>query len=241
MSCASCPLGHGEGLSERPQPALADLLHQLSECDDCPLTHGHACSAAEGAELVRLLRDAAQQHRQDLRALKKAANTIRELGESSRKANERVDKLEAMQKESMRQADSELSAKMEQLTRQQAAIMEMSTPTIEVMDGVLVLPIIGTLDDARARILSDTLLGEIIRVRARYAILDLTGVSALDGRTARILSAIASAVRLLGARVMLTGIRPQVAQELIALGEDIAQLQTARTLKDALRQTGLRK
>ena len=66
-------------------------------------------------------------------------------------------------------------------------------------------------------------------------------MSALDGRTARILSAIASAVRLLGACVMLTGIRPQVAQELIALGEDIAQLQTARTLKDALRQTGLRK
>ena len=161
MSCASCPLGHGEGLSERPQPALADLLHQLSECDDCPLTHGHA-APRKAPSFVRLLRDAAQQHRQDLRALKKAANTIRELGESSRKANERVDKLEAMQKESMRQADSELSAKMEQLTRQQAAIMEMSTPTIEVMDGVLVLPIIGTLDDARARILSDTLLGEII-------------------------------------------------------------------------------
>jgi rsbT co-antagonist protein RsbR len=184
---------------------------------------------------VQLLREAATLLRHERRAQKKAQNTVQELTEAAYRASERVEKLEAVQKESMRQADSELKTKMQLLAQKQAAILALSTPTIEVMDGVLALPIIGTLDDDRVSILTESLLAEIIRVRARWAILDLTGVSALDGRTARILSTVASAVRLLGARVMLSGIRSQVAQELVNLGQDIASLKTARTLKDALR------
>ena len=241
MGCTRCPLEPGKEHATGVAPTPVELLAQLADCDDCPLASSHPCSAQEGATLVQYLREAAVLRRNDQRALKKAQNTIRELSDAAHQATDRVEKLEAVQKESMRQADSELKAKMDLVARQQAAILAMSTPTIEVMDGVLALPIIGTLDDERAGILTDSLLGEIIRVRARWAILDLTGVSALDSRTARILSTVAGAVQLLGARVMLSGIRPQVAQELVSLGQDVASLQTARTLKDALRHCGFGK
>jgi len=231
MSCAQCPLGSEAGLA-RP---VSELLAELADCDACPLTVAHACDATHGAQLVSLLRQSAQQLRKEQRALKKANNVIRELNDAARQAGERIEKLETLQKESLRQADSELQAKVDLVSRQQAAILALSTPTIEVMDGVLALPLIGTLDEQRAAVLTENLLSEIIRSRARYAILDLTGVSALDGRSSRLLGMVASAVRLLGARVLLSGIRPQVAQELVSTGQDVRSLLTTRTLKDALR------
>lgn len=231
MSCAQCPLGSEAGLA-RP---VSELLAELADCDACPLAVAHACDAAQGAQLVSLLRQSAQQLRKEQRALKKANNVIRELNDAARQASERIEKLEALQKESLRQADSELQAKVDLVSRQQAAILALSTPTIEVMDGVLALPLIGALDDQRAAVLTENLLSEIIRSRARYAILDLTGVSALDGRSSQLLGMVASAVRLLGARVLLSGIRPQVAQELVSTGEHVRSLLTTRTMKDALR------
>lgn len=231
MRCAACPMAQSPSM-DRP---IAELLAELADCDACPLTEGHACDAAQGAQLVRALRDAAHLYQKEQRALKKANNVIRELRDAARQATDRVEKLEAMQKESLRQADSELRAKMDLVARQQAAILALSTPTIEVMDGVLALPIIGALDDERANMLTQNLLDEILRVRARYAILDLTGVSSLDGRSARLLSHVASAVRLLGAQALLCGIRPQVAQELVNSREDLRTILTSRTLKEALR------
>jgi len=103
-----------------------------------------------------------------------------------------------------------------------------------VWDGVLTLPMIGIVDSGRAARVMDDLLSSVTRHRAKYAILDVTGVDVVDTATANHLISMVRAVRLLGAEGILTGIRPSVAQTVVSLGVDLSSILTLSTLRDGL-------
>jgi rsbT co-antagonist protein RsbR len=137
--------------------------------------------------------------------------------------------------EERQQVEMELREKLAFIHRQEEAIRAMSTPIIQIWDGVLTLPVVGSLDAARASSMMEQLLAEIVRTRSRFAILDLTGVDVVDTATADHLLKIMRAVELLGARCVVTGIRPGVAQTLVSLGVDLASISTLRNLQEGLK------
>jgi len=114
-------------------------------------------------------------------------------------------------------------------------IMEISIPIMQVWDGVLVVPLIGTLDTARAQRLMEQLLRRIVETGSPIALLDVTGVPAIDTKSAQHLIETVSAVRLLGGNVILTGIRPAIAQTLVHLGIDLKTVITRPSLMSGLR------
>ncbi|MBZ5710140.1 PAS domain-containing protein [Nannocystis pusilla] len=128
----------------------------------------------------------------------------------------------------------ELRAKLELVERQQQVIRELSTPIIEVWDGVLTLPIVGLVDTVRTAEIMDNLLQAVTRTRAKYAILDLTGVEVVDTGTAGHLIRMIQAIRLLGAEGILTGIHPTIAQTIVSLGVDLSRVAVFGKLRDAL-------
>jgi len=117
---------------------------------------------------------------------------------------------------------------------QAATLAELSTPLIPINDQVVVMPLIGAIDSDRAGQVLETLLHGIERSRARVAILDITGVPLVDTQVAKSLIVAAQAVRLLGARIVLTGIRPEVAQTLVGLGVDLGDIVTHSTLQSGI-------
>ncbi len=133
------------------------------------------------------------------------------------------------------QAQAELAALQEQvIAAQQAALRELSTPIIPLSDGVIAMPLIGAIDSARAQQIVESLLAGVEAHRARAAILDITGVQVVDTQVANALLRAAQAVRLLGAQVIITGIRPEVAQTLVGLGLDLGGITTLATLQSGI-------
>src|SRR5262245_28533746 len=127
------------------------------------------------------------------------------------------------------------SADQQQIIRlQAAALRELSTPLIPISDDVLVMPLVGAVDTGRAQQVLEALLDGVAAGRARIAILDITGVPVVDTQVANALIQAAQAVRLLGAKVILTGIRPEVAQTLVGLGVDLGSLVTRARLQDGI-------
>lgn len=134
-----------------------------------------------------------------------------------------------------KQAETErLRLQEEVIHAQGVALRELSTPLIPIADGVVVMPLIGSLDSARALQVIDALLNGVSERRARIAILDITGVSVVDTQVANGIIRAAQAVKLLGALVLLTGIRPEVAQTLVQLGVDLSGIVTRGSLQDGI-------
>ncbi|HEY0135004.1 MAG TPA: STAS domain-containing protein, partial [Nannocystis sp.] len=133
-----------------------------------------------------------------------------------------------------KQAEETLREQLGVITEQQTAIRSMSTPIIQVWDGILTLPLIGTFDTDRATEIMERLLSEVTRLRARHAILDLTGIETVDTTTAEQLYRIIRAVGLLGARAVLSGLNPAIAQTLTELGVDTSRFVTYRNMQGAL-------
>lgn len=119
--------------------------------------------------------------------------------------------------------------------RQSMALRELSTPIIAVWDGVLTLPVIGMVDTERSADMMDALLERVVQDQATHVIIDITGVSVLDTRTADHFIRMAKAVRLLGANCYLTGISPAIAQTMAQLGIDTSSVRTLRRLSDGLK------
>lgn len=134
-----------------------------------------------------------------------------------------------------RRREKDLQEKLQLIERQQETIRELSTPIIEVWDGVLTLPIVGLIDSVRTAELMNNLLESITRTRARFAILDLTGVEVVDTSTASHLIGLVSAIRLLGADGVLTGIHPNIAQTIVSIGVDLSRVRVFAKLRDALK------
>lgn len=121
----------------------------------------------------------------------------------------------------------------EVLRRQQDEMMELSTPVVKLWDGILALPLIGTLDSARTQIAMESLLEAIVSTGSELAILDITGVPTVDTLVSQHLLKTVAAVRLMGADCIISGIRPQIAQTIVQLGVDLSQVTTKATLADA--------
>lgn len=134
-----------------------------------------------------------------------------------------------------KRAERELREKINVIAQQQQVINTLSTPIIEVWDKVLTLPLLGLFDSTRVAIMMESLLGEVSRKGAKFAILDLTGVEAVDASTAAHLLKLIQALRLLGAEGIITGIQPVVAQTMVALGLELDRIKTLANLRDALR------
>jgi rsbT co-antagonist protein RsbR len=134
-----------------------------------------------------------------------------------------------------KRAQTELLARLDLIERQKEAIQALSIPIIQVWDNVLTVPLVGMVDSMRAARLMEQLLNEVVRTRARYAILDLTGVEAMDTSTASHMLRLISSLRLLGAQGILTGIRPSIAHTMVGLGIDMGGVRTLANLRDGLR------
>jgi len=128
-----------------------------------------------------------------------------------------------------------IKGREEVILRQTDEISEISTPVIRVWDGVLALPIIGTLDSSRTQVVMENLLQEIVETGSSIAILDISGVPAVDSLVAQHLIKTVSATRLMGAECIISGIRPEIAQTVVHLGIDLSQIITKSTLASALK------
>lgn len=121
------------------------------------------------------------------------------------------------------------------ILRQQEEMLELSTPVVKLWDGVLALPIIGTLDSTRTQTIMENLLQRIVDTGSDLAIIDITGVPTVDTLTAQHLLKTVTAARLMGAECIISGIRPQIAQTIVHLGVDLGGILTKASLADAFR------
>jgi rsbT co-antagonist protein RsbR len=130
---------------------------------------------------------------------------------------------------------SELEEKLRMIESQRLAIAELSTPIMQVWDGVLCLPIVGVMDTARSAEMTQSLLKAVVEMRTRCCIIDITGIEVMDTGTADHFMRMARAVGLLGSECVLTGINPHIAQTIVQMGVDLRGIRTHRTLRDALK------
>ncbi|HEY0593659.1 MAG TPA: STAS domain-containing protein [Thermoanaerobaculia bacterium] len=121
----------------------------------------------------------------------------------------------------------------EVILRQQQELLELSTPVVNLWNGILALPLIGTLDSARTQVVMESLLQRIVETGAMIAIIDITGVPTVDTLVAQHLLKTVAAARLMGADCIISGIRPQIAQTIIHLGVNLSDVSTKATLADA--------
>lgn len=120
------------------------------------------------------------------------------------------------------------------IDRQRLQLMEVATPVIKLWDGIVAVPLIGTLDSARSQVVMETLLNSVVEQHARFAILDITGVPTVDSLVAQHLMKTVAAARLMGAECVVSGIRPAIAQTMVHLGLDLGSVLTRASLADAL-------
>jgi rsbT co-antagonist protein RsbR len=126
-----------------------------------------------------------------------------------------------------------LKSREEVISRQQTEMLELSTPVVKLWDGILALPLIGTLDSQRTQVVMESLLEEIVRSGSNIAIIDITGVPTVDTLVAQHLLKTISAARLMGAECIISGIRPQIASTIVHLGVNLGDVVTKATLADA--------
>ena len=128
------------------------------------------------------------------------------------------------------------------IRRQQEELLELSTPVVKLWEGILALPLIGTLDSARTQVVMESLLERIVETDSTIAIIDITGVPTVDTLVAQHLLKTVAAARLMGADCIISGIRPQIAQTIVHLGVDLSEVTTKASLADAfvvaLQRTG---
>jgi rsbT co-antagonist protein RsbR len=148
---------------------------------------------------------------------------------------------EAIQQQSARESVERLESQLAELalaldekTQLLDVIRQASTPIVPVVNGILVVPLVGTFDAFRAELLTEKLLHEITRCKARTAILDISGVPVFDTLAAQLMIRLARSVRLLGARVYLVGMSPNIARTVVGLGIELGSLESYATLQDGL-------
>lgn len=127
-----------------------------------------------------------------------------------------------------------IKTREEIIKRQQMEMLELSTPVIKLWDGILAIPLIGTLDSARTLVVMENLLQSIVDTSSSIAIVDITGVPTVDTLVAQHLLKTASAAKLMGAQCIISGIRPQIAQTMVHLGVEFGDIVTKANLADAL-------
>ncbi|MCE9575728.1 MAG: STAS domain-containing protein [Deltaproteobacteria bacterium] len=154
--------------------------------------------------------------------------------------NEMIESLR-VERERNRAYQTEIEDKLATIEQQRAAIRELSTPVIEIWDGILCLPVVGIVDSVRSAQMTDVLLQAIAERRAQFAIVDITGIEVMDTKTVDHFVRLAKSVRLIGADCVLTGISPNIANTMVAMGVSLGDVTTHRSLREALKFFVLRK
>jgi rsbT co-antagonist protein RsbR len=131
--------------------------------------------------------------------------------------------------------ETHAKAREEIIAAQAEQLLELSTPVVKLWDGVVGVPLVGTLDSARTQVVMEKLLQSLIDLNSTHAIIDITGVPAVDTQVAQHLLKTVVAARMMGAECTISGIRPQIAQTIVALGIEFGDITTKATLADALR------
>src|SRR5579862_1394578 len=126
-----------------------------------------------------------------------------------------------------------MTTREELISRQQQELLELSTPVVKLWDGILALPIIGTLDSARTQVVMEELLQTVVATNSKFAIIDITGVPTVDTLVAQHLLKTITAARLMGAECIISGVRPQIAQTIVHLGINLEDVITKAKLSDA--------
>jgi rsbT co-antagonist protein RsbR len=160
---------------------------------------------------------------------KSGGNDSAELVENMWAADLLLDKLGLYTTEAYQQSREEV------IRRQQEEMLELSTPVVQLWEGIVALPLIGTLDSARTSVVMETLLQTIVDTRSELAIIDITGVPTVDTLVAQHLLKTVAAARLMGADCIISGIRPQIAQTMVHLQIDLSAVTTKATMAEALR------
>ena len=225
MSCNHC-IFKDAACADLP---LEQFLNEIVACDEC------SGAAAESPVLQSLM----DRLRQSGRALRKAQSKLRQCEldleaalKGAAQSEIRMENMDRVYKQSTRELEPQLAV----VQRQAETIRALSAPILEVGAEVVAMPIIGSLDEERARLMTSTLLARVQERATRYAILDLTGLEGVDAGTAMHLVRVCAALRLLGTQVVLCGLRPLVAQELVSLRADLKAMQTLPTLRSALQR-----
>jgi rsbT co-antagonist protein RsbR len=162
-------------------------------------------------------------------ALRKSAENDLELVDNVVTADLLLDKLGLYTTEVYQRSREEV------IRRQQEEMLELSTPVVQLWEGIVALPLIGTLDSARTSVVMETLLQTIVDTRSELAIIDITGVPTVDTLVAQHLLKTVAAARLMGADCIISGIRPQIAQTMVHLQIDLSAVTTKATMAEALR------
>jgi rsbT co-antagonist protein RsbR len=164
-------------------------------------------------------------------------------GDANAVANELWSATELLDALGLCSVETYIKTREEVIRRQQEEMLELSTPVVKLWDGILALPIIGTLDSARTQVVMETLLENIVKTNSKVAIIDITGVPTVDTVVAQHLLKTVTAARLMGADCIISGVRPQIAQTIVHLGINLLDVTTKATLSDAfnlaLERTGL--
>ena len=167
--------------------------------------------------------------------LEVAADDTTPLASLFRGINEMIESLSAEQAKS-KAYQAELEDKLQTIEKQRLAIRELSTPIMEVWDGVLCLPVVGVMDTMRSVEMTNSLLQTVVEKKTRCIIIDITGIDVMDTRTVDHFMRMARVVRLLGVQCVLTGINPHIAQTVVHMGIDLSNIVTHRTLHEALQR-----
>jgi rsbT co-antagonist protein RsbR len=162
------------------------------------------------------------------RIRKLASNSAETLAEATWTTSELIDKLGLHTVKTFQKSREDV------INRQQEEMLELSTPVVKLWEGIIALPMIGTLDSARTQIVMESLLQRIVETGAEIAIIDITGVPTVDTLVAQHLLKTVTAIRLMGADCIISGIRPQIAQTIVHLGVELQGITTKANLADAL-------
>ncbi|HYC36089.1 MAG TPA: STAS domain-containing protein [Usitatibacter sp.] len=217
--------GGGADIAGAPWEKVRDILAELSA-----RRANQGYSASDTATLLFALKQPLFRHlREDVKDAGKFADALW-------RASTVVDSLGLHATEMYQKTREQV------IERQQRELLELSTPVVELWEGILALPLIGTLDSGRTQVVMESLLEKIVESGASIAIIDITGVPTVDTLVAQHLMKTVAAARLMGADCIISGIRPQIAQTIVHLGVDLAQVTTKASLADAflvaLKRTG---
>jgi len=209
-----------KGATSTDSPAAADLLSLLAELSRSRARHGF--TATETAVSVFSVKDAlfaavADNDTQSLTDYTAFSLFVDKLG--------------------LYTFETYVNARDSIITEQAEQLLELSTPVVKLWDGVVAVPLIGTLDSARSQIVMERLLQALVDTGSPFAILDITGVPAVDTQVAQHILKTVVAARLMGAECVISGIRPQIAQTVVALGIEFGDIVTKASLADALLHT----
>lgn len=211
-----------DDLTSIDEPAMGPLLDLLSGISKSRARQGF--TPRETAMYIFSLKDALLEMLQHERN-----NDAKRLLKETLQISKLIDTLGIVTFETFIQGREEV------IMRQNDEMADMTTPVVQIWDGILAMPLIGTLDSSRALVVMENLLQEIVRTGSGLAILDISGVPTVDSMVAQHLIKTVNATRLMGAECIISGIRPEIAQTIVHLGIDLSHVVTKSTLASALK------